>query len=53
MKTEPTRLSELFRDPALRAAFERVERDNGNAFAIPAKPKPVLTDGAAKVLVAA
>lgn len=50
MKPEPTRLSELFRDPALRAAFERVERDSGNQFAVPARPKPVLIDGAAKSL---
>lgn len=44
-------LSSLFRDPALRRAFERGERDNGAAFAVPApKPAPVL-GGAAKVLV--
>lgn len=44
-------LSSLFRDPALRRAFERSERDDGAAFAVPApKPAPV-SGGAVKVLV--
>lgn len=44
-------LSSLFRDPALRRAFERVERDNGTAFAVPTpKPAPV-KGGAAKELI--
>lgn len=45
-----TPLSHLFRDPALRRAFERSERDDGAAFAVPApKPAPV-SGGAVKVL---
>lgn len=43
-------LSELFRDPALRDAFARAERDGGNAFAVPASPRPVLTGGSANKL---
>ena len=50
-------LSRLARDPALRAFFERSERDNGAAFAIPARKPPRLSGGAAqpveRVLVAA
>ena len=43
-------LSSLFRDPVLRRAFERAERDLGQAFTIPKpEPKPVLTGGAAVV----
>ncbi|SEL38908.1 hypothetical protein SAMN04515666_103600 [Bosea lupini] len=43
-------LSSLFRDPALRRAFERAERDDGAAFAVPApKPAPI-SGGALKVL---
>lgn len=45
------RLSSLFTDPALRRFFERGERDNGAAFAVPApKPLPV-TGGAIPELV--
>lgn len=44
-------LSSLFRDPALRRAFERSERDDGAAFAVPTpKPAPVC-GGAVKELV--
>ncbi|WP_167579467.1 hypothetical protein [Roseibium algicola] len=44
-------LSSMFKNPALRAAFERAERDNGNAYAIPAPKLPKLSGGAAvKVL---
>jgi hypothetical protein len=32
-----TKLSELIRDPFVRAAFKRAERDDGDAFAIPSK----------------
>lgn len=43
-------LSSLFRDPALRRAFERAERDDGQAFALP-PPKPApINGGAVKVL---
>lgn len=41
------RLSQITADPALAAFFERGERDNGAAFAVPASPKPVLAGGAA------
>ena len=30
-----TKLSDLIRDPIVRAAFQRAERDYGQAFAIP------------------
>lgn len=39
------RLSSLFTDPALKRFFERGERDNGAAFAVPAptpKPAPIV-----------
>ncbi len=43
-------LSVYFRDPLVRHAFERSERDDGAAFALPApKPAPV-PGGAVKVL---
>ncbi len=45
-------LSRLFRDPFVARAFERAERDNGSAFAVPTQPKPVLPNSAAKQLVA-
>jgi len=40
-------IAHLFRDPALRAAFSRIERDAGGALVLPKRPEPVLTDGAA------
>lgn len=44
-----TRLSRLFRDPYLRAAFERADRDRGEPMLVPAKnPRPVLQGGAAE-----
>jgi hypothetical protein len=47
-------ISSLFRNPALKAIFEKAERDNGAAFAIPAPKAPVLSGGAAvRVLEAA
>ena len=43
-------LSQLVRDPALKRFFQRGERDNGAAFAVPApKPLPV-TGGAVREL---
>jgi len=39
-------LSSLFSDAALRAVFEKLERDNGFCFAVPAPVEPVLLDGA-------
>ncbi len=44
-------LSSLFRNPAVRDAFERAERDNGAAFAVPVPKAPVLTGGAAAARV--
>jgi hypothetical protein len=47
--SEPTyRLSSLIRDPIVRAAFQRAERDYGQTFAIPDDPLPALHDGAAE-----
>ena len=46
-------ISSLIRDPVVRAAFQRAERDNGQAFAIPMPRSPVLAGGAAKRLEAA
>lgn len=46
--TTNTPLSSLIRDPAVRAAFERAERDNGQAFAISTPHSPVLAGGAAQ-----
>lgn len=41
-------LSPMFRDPMLRAAFQRAERDTGPEPVVVCPPKaPVLTDGAA------
>ena len=43
-------ISTLIRDPFVRAAFQRAERDQGQAFAIPMPRNPVLAGGAAKRL---
>lgn len=43
-----TPLSALFADPDVRAAFWRAERDQGDAFAIPAERPRILTGGAAE-----
>jgi hypothetical protein len=42
-----SRLSSLFTNPAVKAAFERAERDNGCALVVPAPKSPVLVGGAA------
>jgi hypothetical protein len=42
------RLSTLIRDPVVRAAFERAERDYGQTFAIPDDPPHTLNGGAAE-----
>jgi len=39
-------LSRLFRDPFIRRAFERAERDNGDTFAEPVR-SPTLSGGEA------
>lgn len=44
----PGRISALIRDPVVRAAFERAERDYGQTFAIPDDPLPALDGGAAE-----
>ena len=43
-----TKLSSLIRDPVVRAAFERAERDYGQTFAIPGDRPQVLNGGAAE-----
>jgi len=43
-------LAHLFRDPALRDAFARIERDAGGALVLPKRPEPVLPNGAARQL---
>lgn len=45
-----TPLSSLFRDPLVRSAFERAERDNGEAFAI-VPTRPVTLEGGAVALL--
>lgn len=48
------KLSTMFRNPVLRAAFERAERDGDMFEPVENKPTgPVLTGGAAAVLEAA
>ncbi|MCQ1778225.1 hypothetical protein NOJ05_13540 [Neorhizobium galegae] len=42
----PARLSSLFSNPALKAAFERAERDNGAALVVPAPVGPRFIGGA-------
>lgn len=41
-----TPVSEILKDPALRAIFRRAERDNGAAFAVPTPKTPRLDGGA-------
>ena len=49
--TQNIPLSSLFADPALRAAFLRAERDQGEAFAVPAyRPRNLIGGGAERVL---
>lgn len=51
MATPNIRLSTLFRNPFVRAAFERAERDNGAAFTVPARaPRRPLVGSAARPL---
>jgi hypothetical protein len=42
------RVSALIKDPIVRAAFQRAERDYGQAFAIPDDPPNELDGGAAE-----
>lgn len=44
------KLSEMFRNPALKAAFEKAERDNGNEFAVRRTVNPKFLGGAAASL---
>lgn len=39
-------IAHLFRNPALRAAFARIENDASGALVIAEAPKPVLSGGA-------
>ena len=43
-------LSDIARDPVLRAAFARIEDDAAGALVLPKRPEPVLTGGAARVM---
>jgi hypothetical protein len=43
----PVRLSDLCRNPVLREAFRRAERDQGHAYAVPAPSPDLLSGGAA------
>ena len=51
MAADSIDLSTLFRDPELRRAFAKAERDNGNAYAVPAPKSPALTGGGAVELL--
>lgn len=44
---QQVRLSSLFTNEAVKAAFERAERDNGAALVVPAPRAPKLIGGAA------
>jgi hypothetical protein len=52
--SQPTtsRLSSLFRDQLVRSAFERAERDSGNAFAVTPQNPVTLAGGAAETMEA-
>jgi hypothetical protein len=43
-----TKLSDLIRDPIVRAAFQRAERDYGQSFVVPSDRPQVLNGGAAE-----
>ena len=45
-KIEAIRLSSLFTNPAVKAAFERAERDNGAALVTPLPQPPRFIGGA-------
>lgn len=45
-KTETIRLSNLFTNPAVKAAFERAERDNGAALVVGVPRAPRFVGGA-------
>jgi hypothetical protein len=46
----PVRLSNLFTNPAVKAAFQRAERDNGAALVVPAPRGPRFIGGASASL---
>ena len=48
--TQNIRFSTMFADAKLRAVFARAERDQGEAFAVPAERPRNLTGGAAERL---
>jgi hypothetical protein len=43
----PIRISTLIKNPSVRAAFERAERDTPTSIVVADKPQPVLAGGAA------
>lgn len=49
VKSSTFHLSLLIRDPIVRAAFERAERDSRLSPVEPARPEPVLSGGAVVV----
>jgi hypothetical protein len=49
-KVQQIRLSSLFTNSAVRAAFERAERDNGAALVVPTPREPKFIGGAAASL---
>jgi hypothetical protein len=48
--TNAFRLSSLFTNPAIKAAFERAERDSGAALTVPGHREPKFIGGAAASL---
>ncbi len=46
-------ISAMIKNPVVKAAFERAERDNGAAFANQAPKAPLLSGGSAKAMEAA
>lgn len=47
---EGIKLSQIAKNPAVAAFFERGERDNGAAFIVRIPKQPVLSGGSAKVM---
>ena len=50
LNAAPSRLSSLFTNPAVKAAFERAEHDNGAALVVPAPRGPRVIGGASASL---
>jgi hypothetical protein len=47
MATQSIQISTIVRDPMVKRAFQRIERDSSAGLVEAASPKPVLKDGAA------